>query len=463
MIIPTSLIERSSLSGSDYGHVFMWQGRLFRGFHKENIDEVLKLVNSDFLKELIQKKFFIKTWISELTFETFDIVLEHQLIEVVTYPREWSFNMLKDSAKLVLDINETAQKYGFKTIDCHPYNVLFNNSRPIYVDFGSFKKTDIVDFVLAPYHEFMKSYYYPLKIWSLIGPYFGRSSVARTAASLPINGYIKIFYPFVRRIDGSLIDKFFQFLHCLKTIKYRDLSKLNKNKLKKLLTFISNLDLIYYIISRSAKIKYLKKKISKIIPLSEKSYWSHYNIKNIENVSRFSEIKKRLLQLNVKTVLEVGGNKGYFSKMISRYNFERIICTDFDAAAIDAGYQDAQKENACINWAVLNPFGSEDDFSEISTIERLRSEVVIALALTHHIILTESFSIAKTLRTLSMYTSNYIMVEFMPLGLYNGKTAPPLPSWYNLENFSKEFSKLFKIIEICQLEENRILLIGSKC
>ena len=50
----------------------------------------------------------------------------------------------------------------------------------------------------------------------------------------------------------------------------------------------------------------------------------------------------------------------------------------------------------------------------------------------------------------------------MPLGLYNGKTAPPLPNWYNLENFSKEFSKLFKIIEICKLEENRILLIGSK-
>jgi hypothetical protein len=462
MIIPISEIKISLLSGSDYGCVFIWGGRLFRGFHKENVNEVQELINSDLLKELIEKKFFVKTWISELSFERFDIVLEHQLMGAIIYPREWSFNMLKDAALLVLDINETAQKYGFKMIDCHPYNLLFNNSRPIYVDFGSFKKTDIVDFVLAPYHEFIKSYYYPLKIWSSIGQYFAKSSIARSSVSLPINEYIKIFYPIVRRIDGSLIDKFFRFLHCLKTIKYRDLSKLNKNWLKKLLTFISNNDLIYSILTCSSKIKYLRKKISKIKPLSEKSYWSHYKISDIKNDSRFIEVKNKLLQLNVKTVLELGGNKGYFSKMISRHKFERIICTDYDANAINAGYQDAQKEDACINWAVLNPFGSEDDFSEVPTIQRFRSEAVIALALTHHIILSQSFSIAKTLETLDRYTSNYILVEFMPLGLYNGKTAPPFPSWYNLENFSKEFSKLFRIIEICKLEENRILFVGSK-
>jgi hypothetical protein len=50
----------------------------------------------------------------------------------------------------------------------------------------------------------------------------------------------------------------------------------------------------------------------------------------------------------------------------------------------------------------------------------------------------------------------------MPLGLHNGISAPPLPDWYNIENFSAEFSRFFKIIEICNLEKNRILFIGQK-
>ncbi len=43
----------------------------------------------------------------------FDLVIEHQIVEVVSYPREWSFSMLKEAALLILRVNEVAGEFGY--------------------------------------------------------------------------------------------------------------------------------------------------------------------------------------------------------------------------------------------------------------------------------------------------------------------------------------------------------------
>jgi len=49
----------------------------------------------------------------------------------------------------------------------------------------------------------------------------------------------------------------------------------------------------------------------------------------------------------------------------------------------------------------------------------------------------------------------------MPLGLWDGKTAPAVPDWYTEEKFKKEFSKFFNVLLIKKLEENRVLFMGE--
>ena len=58
-------------------------------------------------------------------------------------------------------------------------------------------------------------------------------------------------------------------------------------------------------------------------------------------------------------------------------------------------------------------------------------------------------------------TKKYIIVEFMPLGLWNGETAPELPEWYTLDWFLDNLKKYFNILKIEQTEINRIAILGE--
>jgi hypothetical protein len=49
----------------------------------------------------------------------------------------------------------------------------------------------------------------------------------------------------------------------------------------------------------------------------------------------------------------------------------------------------------------------------------------------------------------------------MPLGLFDGTSAPSVPDWYNEAWFLKGFTCKFVLVERIQLEPNRILFVGS--
>ena len=49
----------------------------------------------------------------------------------------------------------------------------------------------------------------------------------------------------------------------------------------------------------------------------------------------------------------------------------------------------------------------------------------------------------------------------MPLGLWDGKTAPPVPRWYTIDWFRSSFEKYFNIVLEEKVWENRILFVGE--
>ena len=66
-------------------------------------------------------------------------VLEHDRIPVVTYPHEWSFSMLQDAALLTLRLVRAAIDEGITTKDATAYNVQFVGARPVFIDVPSFE------------------------------------------------------------------------------------------------------------------------------------------------------------------------------------------------------------------------------------------------------------------------------------------------------------------------------------
>ena len=122
----------------DTGRVFSWNGRIFRGIFPRQAEHVKTMFSNGFIRELITRKYFPETSITDYQMEGFSIILEHKRIWPVLYPQEWTFSMLKDAALMVCRTAIIAKRYGYNMRDCHGLNVLFDGANPQFIDLGSF-------------------------------------------------------------------------------------------------------------------------------------------------------------------------------------------------------------------------------------------------------------------------------------------------------------------------------------
>lgn len=97
------------------------------------------------------------------------------------------------------------------------------------------------------------------------------------------------------------------------------------------------------------------------------------------------------------------------------------------------------------------------------------ADVVLALALTHHLVLTQRYSFEKVAEELSKLTKRCLIVEFMPYGVTKasrGRPQPNLPDWYTLDSFIDALERHFASVELVdyagQPAVGRQLLLCSK-
>lgn len=150
----------------EIGNVYRYQGEIIRIINKKAERYVRQLFGCGLIEELIEKKLFVDTIISEYCLQDNQMVLIHKTIFPQTVSTQWSFCMQKDAALLVLQMNQVCWKYGYELKDCHQFNILFDGCKPVYVDFGSIVKRKDKEKWIAR-DEFLKCFYYPLKLWKM--------------------------------------------------------------------------------------------------------------------------------------------------------------------------------------------------------------------------------------------------------------------------------------------------------
>ncbi|MCX6800313.1 MAG: hypothetical protein NT091_04170 [Candidatus Falkowbacteria bacterium] len=400
-------IEVNKLSTIDeVGFVFSWSGRIFRAINKKSEDAVRDMFDSGLVAKLIENKFISNTWISEYSLDNVNLILEHEKITHVTYPQEWSFSMLQDAAILVSELNQFLAKYEYQLKDCHGYNILFDKISPVFVDFGSIIKIPNKYNRFLCLGEFMSFYYYPLKIWSRGSFYLANAIINHS--SIKVMSYQ----------DGAILTN--RFLFRIKGIVefYKKLRK----KLK-----INKIDWMLF-----SKIDY-KSLINQIKKPKYTTEWKNYHDEFftkegsvIYGKDRFNRILELIQSFpDIKSILEVGGNQGIVSQLISeKTEIKDIVCTDYDEQAVDLMYLRLKKIlNKNITPVIINFIYPYVNNFELSPTVRFKSDAVLALALTHHLLITQKIDIDYLMNVISDYTNKYAFIEFMPLGLWDGNTA----------------------------------------
>ena len=89
-------------------------------------------------------------------------VLEHDKIWFASFPYEWPRAMLREAARVTLDISERLLEDGYGLKDATPYNILFRGSEAVFVDALSIEKRDPADPIWRPMGQFLQTFLYPL-------------------------------------------------------------------------------------------------------------------------------------------------------------------------------------------------------------------------------------------------------------------------------------------------------------
>ena len=458
-------LDDETLSVDTNGTRILSGGRLFRAFTAaESRDFVRPIFESGLVDELNRRGLIARTWISDQQFEGYETVVEHELISPLTLPFEWSFSMLQDAALAFLELVEVAARYGYYLKDSHSYNFVWKEGRPLWVDFGSFERmnTEFGDFFSLQF--FVKYFYEPLVMWSRFGSFFGAAMLEDRSESaiLGTDAFWRLVYPWVRLIPRHWLVQIAHAVEsCRRLAGIRDIAARKKSRA----VLIGGMILKKLLYRDTGKLcRKWKRKIHRIPFPKEWGQWSNYHTKlgNVEHYPRFQRIMKILDSLNCRSVLELAGNSGSFSLLLAQHGVGgRIICTDCDVQAVDLLYQTIRNGKVPqVSPAWLDIRYPRIMYGVERPQKRFRSEAVLALAVTHHLILSQKLPLSQVLKIIGSYATNYVLIEFMPLGLYDGKNTTPIPEWYTVDWFRREFA--LKFISVCEivLEENRILFVG---
>ncbi|AUC78652.1 hypothetical protein CW736_04245 [Nonlabens sp. MB-3u-79] len=444
--------------------LFFYGDRVIRGVNKEYIEQVKDMMSGGMLDELITKKLFVKTWISDLKIEGFDLVIEHENIEFWNYPYEWSFSMLQDAANTVLDCNEVANKYGYELFDVHAFNVVFNMAQPVYLDFGSFIKVDAKnDKAWTGFNNFYNSFYMPLYLYNKgfsdlsnsIYLHYGLFSdrdlfLLRnkhvTILGKKITSWIFKIHNSKRRLAAAryvrVIEKYGKHKHIDKLLKFK---KLFQNKYS---------------------VSYAKRLLKRVSTSHIDSYWKDYhNNKNPSQDNRFLRITEIINKdlSDATSLIELASNQGKFADYVrENTQMNQIIATDYDKNALDQIYLNNRFSDKVL--PLLYDFVRPNNRTNTNKIEdRINADVVMALAVTHHLILTQDITVDHIFNVLESLATKYVIIEFMPLGLYSGDmdNIPEVPEYYTLEWFKTNFSDRFDYILDEELDINRHVFVGK--
>ncbi len=123
--IPINEIEYSSPIGRDLmERVFLWKGRVFRGFSADGWKNFSSIYESGVIEDLVHRNMIVETKKSDYSTDEFEVLLEHKRIEFITYPYEWTFEMIKRAGILEIDIETALSEYDLSLTSASLFNVL---------------------------------------------------------------------------------------------------------------------------------------------------------------------------------------------------------------------------------------------------------------------------------------------------------------------------------------------------
>lgn len=466
MQIPAQEIKYHPLSWVDQsGRLFWWRGELYRSISDGRAPLYRKLFEDGLVRNLVQSGLLVDTTISDHTVTDGALLLKHRTIPFVSYPYEWCSLMLKDAAILVLDLELELNRKGLTLHDAHPWNVLFDGTRPRYVDFGSI--VPLQETAIWPAHDlFCRFLLRPLQLQSC-----GHTRIARlllhdldqgvlASDVTALTGQLKGTMGVVRALKGLFA----------KAGKFVPLSI--RSTIKRCYEQIPSRPTSVNLAERRAEgVMRLRQQVDEISIRLPRTEWSQYYDNSFPPFSPCAEWTRKhhgfykiISDLRPRTIFDIGCNRGWYSQMAARLGVN-VVAADVDDTCVGQLYVDAKREGVNILPLVMDIRTPEQGNQWLaSAADRLKCDMVVALALVHHLVFKKHLTFDHIIGAVSAFASKYLLIEFVPReDRYVREWWTEQYYWYSENKFRVALSQHYSKISVLQsFPEPRLLFLCEK-
>ena len=443
------------------GYVFSHEGVFYRQIMQTYQADYEQLIHSGLYESLVKQDVLlphedVTATHSELRDAAAYKLIRPQQLSFVSHPSSWSFGMLQDAALLTLKIQKIALKHQMILKDASVYNVQFIGSKPIFIDTLSFKRYT-EGAVWEGYGQFCRHFLAPLSLMAYTDVSLNNLlTIYLDGIPLPLT--VKLL-PFKTRFNVPLL--LHLHLHARTQTSYQD-KKINTTKV-----FMTSQKLLNINESLSSTIK----KLNKQAAVTE---WADYYDASVSDVylsNKKQAVKACLADIKPLRVLDLGANDGVFSCLAAETGAEVFSC-DIDASCVEANYQQLKKEkNTKITPLIVDIANPEPSFGWNNAerprlLDRLNVDTIMALALIHHLRISNNTPLSIIAEFLGVYCQ-HLIIEFVPKS--DDKVQRLLQNRvdifddYTLEGFKTAFATYFTIKKTLYFEDNeRILFLMIK-
>ena len=387
-------------------------------------------------------------------------VLRHERIPFVSYPYEWTFSMLKDAALLQLDLLLAALEHDMVLKDSTPYNVQFKGARPTFVDVGSFERIREGE-PWVGYRQFCMLYLYPLMLQSLKGVPFhpwlrGSIDGIRPSEIRPLMNFRDRFR---KGVFTNVI------LHAKLEERYAGKPQQVKDEVKRVFKkelFVAN-------------VRKMRKLVERLDWSPPEGVWTAYGERNSytdEDARRKDEFVREVATSRAfDLVWDIGCNNGRYSR-IAAEGAKTVVAVDADPGPVELLYRDLRGEPnerilpLTMNLADPSPGLGWRGLERRSMPDRGKPDLVLALALVHHVAISANVPVKEFIDWLRSLGSE-LVIEFptrddpMVKQLLAPKRDGLHPD-YELDFFERTLKEAFDVERSERLESGTRLLYHAR-
>jgi ribosomal protein L11 methylase PrmA len=444
--MPSDSVQIAASFRDPSGFLFRRDGTLYRQINQQYQDNYRQLMESGLYEALTKTRLLIPH--TEVDVEAADPALAYKIIRpepvpFISYPYEWSFSQLKDAALTTLAIHKKAFDKGMALKDASAYNIQFYNGRATLIDTLSFETYREGEPWVA-YRQFCQHFLAPLALMAhtdvrlsqLMRVYIDGVPLDLASSLLPRRTKLPTSFSLWSHIH----------IHARAQQRYAD-TAVDKNAPRRQMSRTQFMGIIESLEAGIRKLTW------EPVGTEWADYYSATNYSDAASQHKAKLIEGYLDECRPQSVWDLGANTGLYSRIASQRHIA-TVAFDIDVGAVERNYLTVKKQKEShilpLVMDLTNPstgLGWHHQERD-SLLNRGPADVVLALALIHHLAIANNVPLDRLARFFAE-AGKWLIMEFVPKSDSQVKrllaTREDIFPNYTLSGFEQAFSAYFTI------------------